>query len=224
MRGWFRGDILAEYFFPTEQNDPTNPDNKDNVFELSKPILHLPQDPEFAAAKAAGRTGAQYLDIEGAWGTPLVHYSLCGEICVSALVNSDVIPLLSKWKDSGYWRVNSILKNPKEGTHIGDLGKILDMYNRTSEVYNSTPVPPQFIKSRLMRDEFPISGCVITRTGKVKADANIRHWVIVEDVLPVGSSGWVRIYNPFQNQEEVYEYNMFMTSAGTGTGLWVMPD
>jgi len=33
----------------------------------------------------------------------------------------------------------------------------------------------------------------------------------------------VRIYNPFHNQEEVYEYNLFMASAGTSTGLWIDP-
>jgi hypothetical protein len=45
--------------------------------------------------------------------------------------------------------------------------------------------------------------------------------VVLEDVLPVGNNGWVRVYNPFQNREEVYDYNTFMASAGTGTGLWL---
>jgi hypothetical protein len=224
MRGWFRGDIMAEYFFPTEQNDPAIAKNKDNVFDLSVPILRHPQDPEFAAAKEAGYTGAQYLDIRNALGRGLRHYCLCGEICVAALTSSDVIPLLSQWLNSGYWRVDQILNNSKMGTHVGDLRSILDMYNREREMYNSAPVPPKFVKDRLMRGEFAISGCGITSSGIVKADGHIRHWVIVEDVLPVGSSGWVRIYNPFQNQEEVYEYDMFMTSAGTGTGLWIMPE
>jgi hypothetical protein len=74
-----------------------------------------------------------------------------------------------------------------------------------------------------MRGEFPISGCVINSRGNVTADASIRHWVIVTDVLPVGTGGWLRIYNPFPNQEEVYEYNMFMSSSETGAGLWVRP-
>jgi hypothetical protein len=29
------------------------------------------------------------------------------------------------------------------------------------------------------------------------------------------------VYNPFQNREEVYEFNMFLASAGTGMGLWI---
>lgn len=223
MRGWFRSDLIAPYFFPTPENDPEFERNKINVFDLTTPILRHPQDSEFEAAKAAGYTGAQYLNIRNALGKSLVHFSLCGEICISALVGSDVIPLLKTWLESGYWRAKSILENPKEGTGAADLRSILQLFGRVSEMYNSIPMPAQFIKERLKRGEFAISGCGITASGRIKAESNIRHWVIVEDVLPVGNSGWVRVYNPFQNQEEVYEYNMFMASTGTGTGLWIKP-
>lgn len=221
--GWLRGDILSEYIFPTDQNNPKVPSNKDNIFDLSQPILRHPEDPEFAEAKQAGRTGAQYLDIEDALGRSLVHFCLCGEICVSTLMGSDVIPVLSQWLDSGYPRAERILNDRHEGTHIVDLKSILAMWDREGVEYNSTPVSAQFIKEKLQQGAFAISGCCITRSGKVKRDANIRHWVILEDVVPVGSSGWVRIYNPFQNQEEVYEYDTFLSSTFAGTGMWIQP-
>jgi hypothetical protein len=38
----------------------------------------------------------------------------------------------------------------------------------------------------------------------------------------MGNGGWVRVYNPFFNQEEVYPYrNLFDTSAASNLGLWV---
>jgi hypothetical protein len=223
MSGWFRGDLTAEYFYPTEDNDPEIEANRANIFNLEQPILRHPQDPEFAAARAAGYTGAQYIDIRNALDKALRHYCLCGEICTAALVGEDVIPLLRRWRASGYWRVDTILNDPKQGTGVHDLKSILRMYDRLFTDYNSAPVPAQFVKNRLLSGEFAISGCGINRSGVVKKDGNIRHWVVVEDVYPVSNSGWVRIYNPFQNQEEVYEYNMFLESAGTGAGLWVRP-
>jgi hypothetical protein len=38
----------------------------------------------------------------------------------------------------------------------------------------------------------------------------------------MGNGGWVRIYNPFFNQEEVYPYrNIFDAGISSSLGLWV---
>jgi hypothetical protein len=223
MHGWMNGSLLAEYVFPTEKNDPKVASNKDNIFDLSQPILRHPQDPEFAQALADGWSAAQYLDIDRVLGRRLVHFNLCGEICVATLVGSDVIPVLQQWWASGYWRVDKILPNPNMGTGLNDLRSILNLFNKDGEDYNSVPVSAQFVKNKLSQGLLPISGCMITSTGKVKSGATIRHWVILEDVVPVGTSGWVRIYNPFQNQEEVYEYDTFLGSSFSGIGMWINP-
>ena len=56
---------------------------------------------------------------------------------------------------------------------------------------------------------------VQTETLKLKEGLFVER-VVVEDVLPVGNSGWVRIYNPFNNCEEVYPYDVFLASGGGG--------
>jgi hypothetical protein len=224
MTGWFRGDITQEYFFPTDANDPDIAANSQNVFDLTTPILRHPQDPEIAAAIAAHFTGAQYIDIRNAIGKSLRHFCLCGEICVAALGGVDVVPLLHNWFTAvpKYWRVSAILTNPHEGTNVVDLQSILSLANLPKgETYSSTPGTPWQIKERLDKGQLAIAGCGINSGGKIKADGKIRHWVVLEDVLPVGNNGWVRIYNPFQNREEVYDYNTFITSAGIGTGIWL---
>ena len=221
MCGWFRADLLGEYIFPNDENDPQIDSNAQNVFDLSFPILRHPQDMQIADAKKAGYAGAQYIDVFEATGKHLRHFCLCGEFCVATLANQDIIPALSAWIKSNYWRVFAILNNAHEGTSIGDLQSLLRVVGLQGELYSSMPTTPQKIKERLAQGQFAISGCGINSAGKVKADGKIRHWVIVEDIIPVGNSGWVRIYNPFNNQEEIYTYHLFMTSAGTGTGLWV---
>jgi hypothetical protein len=224
MNGWFRGDLTQEYFFPADANDPEVAMNNQNVFDLTKPILRSPQDPEFTAAKAAKLTGAQYLDIRKVIGKALRHYCLCGEICVAAMGGVDVIPLLTNWNTAvpKYSRGKAILTNAHEGTHIGDLQSLLPLANLPKgQTYSSNPGTPWQIKERLNKGQVALAICSINRAGIIKADGTIRHWVVLEDVLPVGNNGWVRVYNPFQNREEVYDYNTFMASAGTGTGLWL---
>jgi hypothetical protein len=219
--GWFRGDLLAEYNFPTEENDPDIASNKDHIFDLNNPILRHPRDPEFSKALQEKRSAAQYLDIREVTGRRTIHFNLCGEICASTLVGSDVIPVLKRWweSDEGF-NAKRILNNPNQGTFIWELNSILNLYNLHGEIYDSGPVSAQFVKNKLDKGMFAISGCCISR-GKVTRKATTKHWVIVEDVVPVGSSGWVRIYNPYMNKEEVYEYNTFLSSSFARNGLWV---
>jgi hypothetical protein len=223
IHGWFRADLLAEYIFPCNENDYQIDSNAQTAFDLSVPILRHPQDQQIADARNMGYTGAQYIDIFEATGTHLRHFCLCGEFCIATLASRDVIPTLSAWMTSNYWRVSAILKDDHEGTGLDDLRSLLSVVGLQGEVYSSMPTAPQNIKARLAQGQFAISGCGIDSGGKVKADGKIRHWVIVEDIMPVGNNGWVRIYNSFNNQEEVYSYDLFIASAGTGAGLWVTP-
>jgi hypothetical protein len=226
LDGWFRSDLTQEYIYPDATNDPGVPANGQNVFDLTQPILRHPQDPEITETKNMGYVGAQYINVLRATGKSLVHFCLCGEFCVTTLAGMDIIPLLSNWVNppagEKYNRVDTILGDAHEGTSIGDLQSLLSTAGLPAGVeYSSIPATARLYKERLEAGEFAISGCGIDGIGNIKADGSIRHWVILEDVLPVGNSGWVRIYNPFQNREEVYEYNLFMLSVGTGIGLWI---
>jgi len=223
MHGWFRADIAAEYVFPTPDNDPTVESNAQKVFDLSVQIVRKPQDQAIADSKAKGYSAAQYIDVFEATRRHLVHFSLCGEFCVAALSGKDVLPLLNAWLESKFYRAPSILKDAHEGTSAADLQSLLTVVGLKGELYTSIPTTPQLIKERLDSGQFAIAGCGINSGGKIKADGKIRHWVILEDILPSGNSGWVRVYNPFYNREEVYNYTLFLTSVGVGAGLWITP-
>lgn len=222
MHGWFRADIAADYVFPQPNVDPAIESNAQTVFDLSKNILRHPQDQAMADAKKKGYSAAQYIDVFGGTNRHLVHFSLCGEICVAALSGRDILPLLKAWLESKYSQAPSILNDPHEGTSVADLKSLLAVTGLKGEIYTSTPTTPQIIKEKLASGKFAIVGCGINSGGKIKENGKIRHWVVLEDVIPSGNSGWVRVYNPFQNREEVYNYNLFMTSAGVGAGLWII--
>ncbi|MEW5869267.1 MAG: hypothetical protein AB1894_08335 [Chloroflexota bacterium] len=223
LRGWYKGALLEEFIFPSQENDPAISKNAETVFDLSQPILRIPQDQEIADARAS-RSAAQYLDMFRVIGKHRIHYNLCGEFCVATLAGVDMIPLLTRWKEDSA-RAKRIIEN-NECTGAGDLKTILNLFNQESEYmqYSASvaPVSPRWLKEQLSQGRRAIVGVGITRRGKVSPDGKIRHWVVLEDVLPVGRGGWVRLYNPFMNQDEVYTYDDFLGSVGQfGAGLWV---
>ena len=223
MHGWFRADLAADYYFPPSNLDPSVPSNAQTVFDLAKPILKMPNDSVIQDSKKKFYNIAQYIDVFEATNQHLIHWSLCGEFCIAAISGIDIIPLLKSWLDSKFWRAPAILKNPHEGTSVNDLQALLTEVGRKSAIYSSIPTSPQLIKARLSAGQFAIVGCGINSAGKVLSNGKIRHWVVLEDIIPVGSSGWVRVYNPFYNRDEVYNYSMFIDSSGSGAGLWVDP-
>jgi hypothetical protein len=223
--GWFRGDLLEKYLPSTPENDPTKPENAARVFDLSTPLLTIPDDPEIQDAENdPAVTGAQYIMLT-ALGINRRHYNLCGELCVASLGGMNIIPFLQQWRGS-YHRAEEILRNNLP-TGITDLRSMLDVFGLESEMFqhgHSNPFSnsPRNMQERLHDGEMLIAGVSIKVNGDLHPDGTIQHWVVLEDVLPVANSGWYRLYNPFPNEEEVYNFDLFKAALGSfGIGLWV---
>ena len=226
FKGWYKASLLEEFFMPTASTDLTLPNNKATVFDLSQPRLRIPADPEIDAALKAGRTGAQYIEISKVVGNAAIKHNLCGQCCAAALVGSDVLPLLQQWVASDKHAM-PILKNDL-GTSIADLQSMLDSFNKKYEFFRAessvAPITPGYVRKMLDTGRMAIVGTGITYNGVVKARSPIRHWIVIEDILRVGSSGWVRIYNPFPDREEVYPFDVaFDVTSRSAIGLWVEP-
>jgi|GEM_PF-1288198 len=230
ITGWYKADLLDPYVFPSEENDPAIEANGVSQFDLTTPILRHPADPEIAEAIAANRSGYQYIDIFNAFDKHKIHHNLCGEFCAATLAGVDVIPLLKKWKIANDAKVSEIMRTD-DGTGLGDVKAMLSLYSLEFEEYryapSVTPVSPIRLLAQLQEGKMAFSGVGIFKAngklcGKVSGGNTTRHWIILEDVIPVGNSGWVRIYNPFRNREEIYTYDLFIQSVGQfGIGLWV---
>jgi hypothetical protein len=227
-RGWFPSDLLDEYIPADETNDPSNPALKDTIFQESEALLYTPMDEEIQEAIDAPYRAAQYINVRRIIGRDLIHYHLCGEFCVASIVQSDVIPALQRWYDVDE-RARAILENAGEGTYLKELEDMLDIYELEGQRLRSDymiPISPGRLAKRLKTGERLLVGVGIeTIHGALvpKVDQKARHWVVVEEVLPVANDGWMRLYNPFNNRDEVYTYSTFMASMGTGVGLWVRP-
>jgi hypothetical protein len=226
FKGWYKASIMEDYIFPTADTDLTDPANKDKVFDLSHPLIRLPADPEIDAARKAGLRGAQYININGATGWAKVNHNLCGEFCAAALGGSDVIPFLKQWIAS-YPGAKHILE-VDYGTGIVDLESMLAVFKLTYEFFQAEasiiPLTPAYMRKVLDSGRMALVGTGITWDGQLKWGSRIRHWVVIEDLIRVGNSGWVRVYNPFSDKEEVYPYNVvFDEASGTAIGLLVTP-
>lgn len=221
MHGFIREELLEDYVYPDPNTDVEIDSNREHVFDLKARRIRLPEDDEIIEAKNKGYTASQYIDVFKATQKHLIHFSLCGEICVAMITNNDIIPLLKNWLDSGFWRAPAILKDPHEGTSVADLQSILEIYDLNGEVYSSIPTSTAKIKAKLDEGKIAIVGAGINSAGVVLPKGRIRHWVVLTDIIPSGNNGWVRVYNPFHNQEEVYRYDDFIASSGVGAGLWI---
>jgi hypothetical protein len=88
---------------------------------------------------------------------------------------------------------------------------MLDMCGRRYEFFRAegsgSPITPGYLRRMLDSGRMAIVGTGITYNGILRARSNIRHWIVLEDLLRVGNSGWVRVYNPFTNREEVYPFD-----------------
>jgi hypothetical protein len=224
FKGWYKAALLEQFFFPSPSTDLTNPDNAHTIFDLSRPRLHMPSDPEIDAARKAGRTGAQYIEISKAIGSAAIKHNLCGEFCAAALGGVDVIPFLRGWL-TACKPAMLILKNDL-GTSTFDLQTMLDSLNKKCELFRAegsvSPLTPTYLRKMLDSGRMAIVGTGITYNGIVKCGSRIRHWIVIEDVVRVGNGGWIRVYNPFPDREEVYPFEaVFDTSSRSAIGLWV---
>lgn len=226
FKGWYKASLLEEFILPTPKTDLNVPQNRDTAFDLSRPRLHLPADPEIEDARKAGRVAAQYIDIRRALGWGLLHHNLCGEFCVAALAALGVIPLLQEWLP-GYLPAREILEKDR-GTGISDLESMLDAVGLKYEFYRAegsvAPLTPSYLRRMLDTGRMAIAATGVTTYGQLKAHSRIRHWVVIEDILRVGNSGWLRVYNPFSNREEVYRFEEVIDMPSRSSiGLWTEP-
>lgn len=153
-----------------------------------------------------------------------INYNLCGQFCVAALCGVDVIPVVQRWYHTT--QRGKIIIDRDYGTAIYDLQEMLKMFNVKSETFQPepsiAPATPGYLEKNLRAGKKAIIGVGLTPKGEAAYNASIRHWLLVSDIVRMGNSGWLRVYNSFFNQEEVYPYQrIFNAGISTGIGLWV---
>ena len=225
ITGWFKADLLEEFVFPEKYVEANDRAGIASLFDMSKPLVRLPTDPEIAEAISAKRVAAQYINVQRVTGRRRINQILCGQFCVAALCGVDVIPLLQKWYGTSLARAKTVLENDR-GTVIYDLQNLLSLYNVRSELFQPepsiAPATPAYLEKMLRSGKKAIIGIGLTAKGEASLTGTIRHWLVITDIVRMGTGGWVRTYNSFFNQEEVYPYrNLFEAGVSSNLGLWV---
>ena len=225
IKGWYKAALLEEFTLPKVYVEANDRAGIAALFDMSRSKLRIPADPEIADAIKAKRNASQYINVQNAIGRNKVNFNLCGQFCIAALCGVDVIPLLKQWYATGLNRAKTVLENDR-GTVIYDLQNMLSLYNIKSELFRTepsiAPATPGYLERMLASGKKAIIGTGINSKGEASYNGNIRHWLVLEEIIRMGNGGWVRVYNPFFNQEEVYPYrNLFDTSAASNLGLWV---
>ncbi|NOK19267.1 SH3 domain-containing protein [Corallococcus carmarthensis] len=155
-------------------------------------------------------SAAQYLNLNGmlgdGWRT--LHKNLCGPLAVGAsmgLLPTEALNLFAEATSAG-------LLNSGVTTDNGHLATMYQTAGWTTEYKAENALPPEDFARFLADGNSLIALVDIDPTG---ADGKLRatgtaHWVNVRAVEENGNGDWmVRVYNPFQNREEVYSWKDF---------------
>ena len=171
---------------------------------------------------------AQYiLDVDG------VKFNLCGELCIASILERDFQVLLDKWKAGDLGLFERLYKYRSQPTSATDLMNILKFYHCGVQSLPDALLEPktgntilttQRLANLIANGWHPIVGVSIeTVHGKLRTKGT-RHWVAVEAVTGNGvDDGWVDIYNPFSNNVERREWEVFKNSVGVPIGVLVKP-
>ncbi len=206
--GWVDTKNLAPY---SDEFDPDDP-----ILNLDTDILIPLYNKE-----TGERYTTQYISLKDI-GYRTKHYNLCGEFCVAALAYLGIEELCQSWI-KGYAYADKRLKND-EGTSIYDISFMLKSVGLDYDVETFSPSTKPLIANDFAHKK-AIVGVGINNSGKILEEGKIRHWVVVLGCVVKGTTGFVRVYNPFYNKEELVDFRLLyksMCPRGLGTTLiWV---
>jgi hypothetical protein len=168
------------------------------------PILRWPADPGIELAEKAGRP-SQQIDLENI-GIPLVHRRLSGPMCCAAVAGIDVLPLLNTWKSTSPSAEDAA--QARRLFYALDLIDLLSLSGITAQrITIPNPSP-----SELFHASPAIVACRMS-AGKINRSASISHWIVALRVLPSAATAFVRIYNPYYNQEESILFDELLSNS-----------
>ena len=198
-------------------------------FDLFGPMVAFPRDAGISDALAAKRGAAQFIDVTAVVpnAKPEIHTRLCGQFCVTALlgerIGCSVLNFLKTWtsQDHASWRDEAIdIVANNRYTGFGHVENMLHIFGVRHERV-TRHASPHDLEKTLDGNRMMIALVTIDWCGSLAGTDG--HWVIVEDAVDDGETCWVRIYNPFWNQEEIYTYDQFDEAWNNG-GIWVFRD
>jgi hypothetical protein len=197
---------------------------------------------EFAQYAVQKGSAAQYLNVNQiipGEGYASAHYNLCGELSVGSMLGippSEAMSLFAETGRNGLYAGEitkddgTVVAGKGNTTSFGDLEAMIEQAGWTAETVKGSsggpPYTPQQMDQMLESGQGMIALVNIdtkNSDGMLRPIAddqkNVAHWVEVMDVTttPNGET-YVRVYNPYQNAEEVYSWEDFTESWSATAG------
>jgi hypothetical protein len=165
---------------------------------------------------------AQYLNLQEIFGEgwPTTHYNLCGPLAVGASLGLTPQQSLTLFRDSNGDVSEARLKG-RGTTNNADLEKMYAAAGWTAEYTAGAMTRPEDMARFLSEGKQLVALVNIDTGGGVDgmlrdfddSTKTVAHWVNVRAVERDANGEWmVRVYNPFQNREEVYSWDEFEAS------------
>nr|AYM52425.1 beta-N-acetylglucosaminidase [Corallococcus sp.] len=171
-------------------------------------------------------SAAQYIDLEKALGPGWrqIHYNLCGPLAVGASLGMSPKEALT-----AFAATSAGILNGGGTTTATPLETVYEARGWTTGYTSgaaSMPAPEDM--ARMLEDGKALIALVNIDTKGADGMLSlfddstkaVAHWVNVRAVEDNGKGGWtVRVYNPFENREEIYSWEDFEASWGKNGGL-----
>ena len=163
-----------------------------------------------------------------------VQYNLCGHLSVSYCAgwDADINDFLNLLKEKKLSFVSRVFPSWRSrGTNTADLDIMLSLFDYTlpsqtigaalfDRVAGRMLLTPGRMANILKDNRVIYSVQIDAQTGYLK-NSGVLHWVVLEEVIPDEFKGMVKLYNPFTNKLEHYEWNQLVASGGTPYGIVV---
>lgn len=147
--------------------------------------------------------------------------NLCGELCVAQTLKLPLIDILTKWKSVDppfYKRIFGAGK--ATGTVHDDIIRMYGLFGRMAQRINLKKYTPRQLSNLVEQYRgVTVSVHLNTVTGALNG-SGVLHWVnVLEVVVERVDMGWVRLYNPYSNGEELYSWREFLATTRQPYGV-----
>ena len=147
--------------------------------------------------------------------------NMCGELCVAFLTGKSLREVLTDWEvklPSFFRRIFSGGK--ATGTSNADLIALFALHGLHASPLSLAKYTPGKLEDLFVRNEI-IVGVRINTAGELRG-GHILHWVALTNItLDRKMMGWVTVYNPYNNCEELYSWDEFVKAAGSPYGVLI---
>ncbi len=209
--GWVPGKYLAEYVDSgSKGGEPREPSRETYGYHDGKdPWGHYLNSDSSAAQYLklvylfAAVGDLNYKDYTDDYFNP--HFNLCGELAVMEAVWVSLEEGLKKFRDS----VSAdILRNMSAQTSVTHLETYFEAFGWNSD-HSQDDYSGTGLKEEVSNGHSTLALVTIdNQQGQVNANGNTAHWVGIKDI----ADGEVRIYNPFTNKIETYDWENFRSA------------